>query len=56
MDQTAQKVEEADTEAKLNLIAQKIAEEQRRVKTEAGIVDDRNLVDPADEFACEGCQ
>jgi type II secretory pathway predicted ATPase ExeA len=44
-------------EAKLQLIAQKVAEEQRKLKaTVAGVVDDKQLVDPADEFACEGCQ
>jgi hypothetical protein len=45
-------------EVKLNLIAQKVAEEQGKLK---GMVrgvggDDSKLVDPSDAFACEGCQ
>ena len=44
-------------EEKLNLIAQKVAEEQRRVRAAiTGIPDDSALTDPADAFACEGCQ
>ena len=45
-------------EAKLNLIAQKVAEEQRKVKSAltGTKVDDSNLIDPSDAFACEGCQ
>ena len=44
-------------EAKLNLIAQKVAEEQRKLKAAAaGVIDDAGLIDPADVFACEGCQ
>ena len=51
-------------EAKLQLIAQKVAEEQRKIKAglmqagsgSAGILQDKSLVDPAEEFACEGCQ
>lgn len=44
-------------EDKLNLIAQKVAEEQQRAKAAlGGLVNDKNLIDPADEFACEGCQ
>lgn len=42
---------------KLNIIAQKVAEEQRKIKQQlTGIADDRQFVDPADAFACEGCQ
>lgn len=44
-------------EAKLSEIAQKIAEEQRKVKSViSGAIHDKALIDPADEFACEGCQ
>jgi hypothetical protein len=45
-------------EAKLNLIAQKVADEQRKVKAKLSgtPIDDRSLVDPSDAFACEGCQ
>lgn len=45
-------------EAKLQLIAQKVAEEQQKMKaafTGQRLATDVN-VDPADEFACEGCQ
>jgi hypothetical protein len=49
---------DSSLEAKLNLIAQKVAEEQRKIKEKltGRKVDDSNFVDPADEFACEGCQ
>jgi len=45
-------------EEKLNLIAQKVAAEQRKVKAKltGTVVDDSALIDPSDEFACEGCQ
>lgn len=46
-----------DIMEKLNMIAQKVAEEQQKVKAAlTGAVDDRALVDPSDAFACEGCQ
>lgn len=46
-----------DLEAKLQLIARKVAEEQRKIKAAVGgLVRDDVLTDPADEFACEGCQ
>lgn len=43
---------------KLNMIAQKVAAEQRMIKAKltGQTIDDRNLIDPSDEFACEGCQ
>lgn len=43
-------------EEKLNLIAQKVAAEQRKIKAAVTGVDELALVDPADAFACEGCQ
>ena len=43
-------------EDKLNLIAQKVAAEQRKIKAAVTGVDEAALVDPADAFACEGCQ
>ena len=43
-------------EAKLNLIAQKVAEEQQKMKQAVTGVTHQNLTDPADAFACEGCQ
>jgi len=43
-------------EEKLNLIAQKVAAEQRKVKAALTGVDEASLIDPADAFACEGCQ
>ena len=51
-------LDENDTslEAKLQLIAQKVAEEQRKVKA---TLTGQNITvedDPADAFACEGCQ
>ena len=47
-------------EAKLQLIAQKVAEEQQKMKAmltgnNNRLASDIN-VDPADAFACEGCQ
>jgi hypothetical protein len=43
---------------KLNVIAQMVAAEQRKIKAEltGTNIDDSNLVDPSDAFACEGCQ
>lgn len=43
-------------EAKLQLIAQKVAEEQGKIKQAVSGIAHQNLVDPADAFACEGCQ
>jgi len=49
---------DSNLEAKLAEIAQKIAAEQQRVKAAltGQSVNDSNLIDPADAFACEGCQ
>ena len=43
---------------KLNTIAQMVAAEQRKIRAElsGNQIDDSNLIDPSDEFACEGCQ
>jgi hypothetical protein len=45
-------------EEKLNLIAQKMAAEQRNIKAKltGRPFDDSTLTDPSDAFACEGCQ
>jgi len=45
-------------ELKLQLIAEKIATEQQKVLEShpAALVNDDQLIDPADVFACEGCQ
>ena len=43
-------------EAKLQLIAQKVAEEQQKIKAAVTGVSHDDLVDPADAFTCEGCQ
>ena len=44
-------------EAKLQLIAQKVAEEQQKVKAAvSGVMHSAIAEDPADAFACEGCQ
>ncbi len=44
-------------EAKLQLIARKVAEEQKRMKAAMSAnTDDASLTDPAEAFACEGCQ
>lgn len=45
-------------EAKLALIAQKVAEEQQRVQASFGGRQFAPAIaaDPADAFACEGCQ
>ncbi|HUB93259.1 MAG TPA: hypothetical protein VMB52_02040 [Verrucomicrobiae bacterium] len=49
---------DSSLEAKLNLIAQKVSAEQRKAKVKAGrvLVDDSALIDPSDQFACDGCQ
>ena len=43
---------------KLNMIAQMVAAEQRKMKNQlsGSQVNDSNLIDPSDAFACEGCQ
>jgi hypothetical protein len=43
---------------KMNEIAQKIAERQRELKAvfSGKTINDDNLIDPSDSFACEGCQ
>lgn len=44
-------------EEKLNLIAQKVREEQQKDRAKLGVkLDDSNMIDPSDSFACEGCQ
>lgn len=43
-------------EAKLQLIAQKVAEEQQKMKQAVSGIVHKDIVDPADAFACEGCQ
>ncbi|MEJ0072482.1 MAG: hypothetical protein WDN27_00065 [Candidatus Saccharibacteria bacterium] len=59
MDQT-DAIDPADPDllSKMNEIAQKIAARQRELKAviAGGPIDDSNLIDPSDEFACEGCQ
>lgn len=60
MDQvTSLDVNDSSIEDKLALIAQKVAEEQQRMK--AGLTGQKLApvavtADPADAFACEGCQ
>lgn len=59
MDEVENLTDMDSMEAKLQLIAQKVAEEQQRVK--AAITGQQfqpvNVeADPADAFACEGCQ
>ncbi|GEM_PF-1527787 len=56
-------VSDDSLEAKLQLIAQKISEEQQRMKAAIqGVTGGSKLqtvdvdADPADAFACEGCQ
>lgn len=46
---------EADLEEKLKQIAAAVAAEQAKTKTKSATRTDVP-VDPADEFACEGCQ
>jgi hypothetical protein len=41
-------------ETKLQRLAERLASEQRQ--TGAATVNDEALIDPADAFACEGCQ
>ena len=45
-----------DIEQKLRLIAEKVAAEQRAVKEIITGITSSQLIDPADAFACEGCQ
>jgi predicted nucleic acid-binding Zn-ribbon protein len=48
---------DSSLEAKLQLIAEKMAEEQQKIKTAvSNAVHSHDIVDPADAFACEGCQ
>ena len=49
---------DSSLEAKLQLIAQRVAAEHRKAEGQRpGLpVDDNNLTDPSDVFACEGCQ
>ncbi len=54
-------VESLDTndenlEAKLQQIAEAVAAEQRKMRSAIVAVDENNFIDPADAFACEGCQ
>jgi hypothetical protein len=52
-------LESGDTslETKLDLIAQKIVQEQHRAQAKrTSSTDEQVLIDPADAFACEGCQ
>jgi ElaB/YqjD/DUF883 family membrane-anchored ribosome-binding protein len=52
-----ERLDTTDIEAKLQLIAQKVAEEQQKIKAKAdSLVHDESLIDPSDAFACEGCQ
>lgn len=47
---------DSSLEDKLQLIAQKVAEEQQKVKAAATNLVHQNIADPADAFACDGCQ
>jgi len=49
---------DSSLESKLNLIAQKVAAEQKKTETKVtGLpIDDSRLIDPSETFACEGCQ
>ena len=59
MDQTeAINPSDPDILTKLNDIAQKVVARQCKLKAvlTGQPIDDSNLVDPSDQFACEGCQ
>ena len=59
MDEVENLTDMDSMEAKLQLIAQKVAEEQQRVKaalTGQSFQPVNIVADPADAFACEGCQ
>lgn len=43
-------------EDKLNEIARLVAAEQQKAKQAISGVSHKELIDPADAFACEGCQ
>jgi preprotein translocase subunit YajC len=48
-----------ELEIKLRIIAEKIAVERQRMSTDpvsSALLNDDRLADPADAFACEGCQ
>ncbi|MGH7195774.1 MAG: hypothetical protein ACREGA_03260 [Candidatus Saccharimonadales bacterium] len=49
--------DDQDLETKLNQIAAQMAAIQNRCKTASGDwLDQPNLIDPGEAFACEGCQ
>jgi len=43
-------------EAKLQKIAEAVAAEQKKMRTSKSSTMNIDIVDPQDEFACEGCQ
>lgn len=43
-------------EDKLNQIARLVAAEQQKAKQTINSISHNDLIDPADAFACEGCQ
>jgi hypothetical protein len=53
-------LKDSKLEEKLQLIAQKVAIEQKRIQAQARDMtyneDDTALIDPSESFACEGCQ
>jgi hypothetical protein len=50
-------LDDTSIETKLQIIAEKIATEQRRVKAVIqGVSVESVIPDPADAFRCEGCQ
>ena len=49
---------DSNLEAKLTVIAEKVAAEQHNMKMKPGntAMNDNDIIDPAEAFACEGCQ
>jgi hypothetical protein len=48
---------DTNLETKLTVIAQKVAQEQQKARSGINTqVNNQDLIDPGDAFACEGCQ
>lgn len=45
-----------DLETKLQLIAEKVAAARQKTSGNRAVVDESQITDPGDAFACEGCQ
>lgn len=50
------KADDPDMLEKLNQIAQRVAEEQKKNKPSSAGLNNTQIIDPAEELGCEGCQ